>query len=145
MAYQHDIYSGVIVNRWHGSIMVVVMSNSSGVHPLSQAVRWSRAQRMRIEIQKPKAIKKYKNTQRKWIDWTKTWEIQQLRPFQEAVLTSMCLSAGCRRPESQAALPQECCRKTPTHGSPPLQKETQPQILHETGTVLSHRAARWTS
>ena len=35
----------------------------------------------------------------------------QLRPLLEAVLTSVCLSAQCRRPERLAALPQECCQR----------------------------------
>ena len=59
MAYQHDIHSGAIANRRHGSIVVMVMSNCRGVHPVSQAMRWSRAQRRRIQIQQPNTIKEY--------------------------------------------------------------------------------------
>ena len=51
----------------------MVMSNCSRVHPVSQAVRCPRAQRTRIPIQQPNAIKEYNNTQEKWIDWTNTW------------------------------------------------------------------------
>lgn len=43
-------------------------------------------------------MKEYNNTLKKWIDWTKTWETPQMCSFYEAVLTSVCIYAGCRRP-----------------------------------------------
>ena len=40
MVYQQDIHSGAFVKRWHGNIVVMIMSNCSGVHSMSHAGQW---------------------------------------------------------------------------------------------------------
>ena len=120
MAYQDNIHSRAIGNHWHGSMVVMVMSNCSGVHPASQAVGLCRAQRMRIQISSRTQSKNTTMHGRNGLTGPKRGEILQLRPFQEAVLTSVCVSDGCHRPERLAAQPQERSLCRSTHGSPPL-------------------------
>ena len=112
---EHDIQIEAIVNRSHGNIVVVCMSNCSGVQPVSQAVRWFRFS------SQTQYIGEMDRLDQKVAKYSK-----QLRPFHDALLTSVCLSAGCRRPERLTALPSECGQCRSNHGSPP----PQPCTLH---------------
>ena len=82
-----------------------------------------------------------KRNQRNGLTGPKRGEIPHLLPFQEAVLTSVCLYTGRRRPERLTVLPKVCCQCGPTHGYPPPQTEKQPRRRRETGAATSHQAA----
>lgn len=60
--YAYDKGSGLIVVRWNDNNIVNVVSNQYGVQPEQTASRWSRAERERIRVQQPFAIRHYNRT-----------------------------------------------------------------------------------
>ncbi|XP_053389577.1 piggyBac transposable element-derived protein 3-like [Mercenaria mercenaria] len=58
----YDANNGLIVIRWNDNNIVNVVSNVYGVEPVQTASRWSRAERRRIRIKQPDAIRQYNQT-----------------------------------------------------------------------------------
>ena len=57
--FKTDTNHGVIVCKWNDNSVVNLCSNAAGVHPISNASRYSSSEKKRVQIEQPYLVKLY--------------------------------------------------------------------------------------